>query len=334
MARIGHVVVGPDAHGVVRYALTVGDALHASGERHTVVRLRTPDSELPSLDHCSLVHLHVNDRLFGRSPAAAAEALQTLTHRIGVPVSMTLHDLPQPSDGAAMDVRAGFYRTAVASAVGIVVSSEHEASLLAQHVDASAKPEVVPLMIDSVRRTPRGPTTATTVGVLGFLYPGKGHIETLKAMEDLPEAVGFVALGSPSPGHEDIADTLRAAAAGTGRACEVTGYLTEDEIHERAARVTVPVAYHRHMSASGSINTWIAAGRRPLVPRSTYSEELDARSPGLVLVHDADEASLRRAIAASIADPSGTWIDPETVPRPTPADVAEAHTALFERWAE
>lgn len=334
ISDIGHLVIGPVTHGVVRCAISVRNALKDIGEKHPMARLDNPDADIPTdVQQCGLVHIHVTDRLFGRNPAAAAHALRATVRRLDRPVSVTLHDIPQPSDGPAMRARIEFYREAAACAVGVVVSSGHEATLLAEHVDANLKPEIVPLMIERHPVARPAPTAERTVGVLGFLYPGKGHIETLDALRDLPPTVGFVALGTPSPGHEDLVDELHAAAAGSGRACEVTGFLDDAELRARAARVTVPVAYHRHMSASGSVNSWIAVGRRPLVPRTPYTQELDARSPGMVQLHDNDDRALRTAIAHAVANPSSTWLDTSTVPSPSPADVALAYSELLRRWS-
>ncbi|WP_072803313.1 hypothetical protein [Rhodococcoides yunnanense] len=341
-SAVCHLVVGPRKHGVVEYAISVHDALvHGAlahggrvdfGTDHRCAFLESPDAELPPLD-CSLVHIHVTDRLFGRTPGEATERFSALVDALGTDVSVTLHDLPQPSDGAAMQARAEFYRTVVRVAAGVIVSSEHETALLQNVVDDSIVPAMVPLMIGT--RPPRrrlSTPTAPTVGVLGFLYPGKGHIETLRAMEDLPISVGFVALGTPSPGHEYLADELRGVAARTGRRIEITGFLGDEELERRIHEVTVPVAYHRHLSASGSINTWIAQGRKPLVPRGGYITELDDRSPGVVSIHADDDGSLRHAIASAIDDSTSTWIDTSVEPVPSPSDVAAAYDEHLTRW--
>ncbi|SNT42100.1 hypothetical protein [Rhodococcoides kyotonense] len=329
-----HLVVGPRKHGVVEYAISVHEALSMHEPGHQRVVIDTPWSPLPSsLSECGLVHVHVTDRLFGRTPDKASEHLRSVIDAVDRPVSVTLHDLPQPSDGPSMSARVQFYRDVVLAAAGVIVSSEHEAALLRTHVDPAAAPEVVPLMIESRTARAVSPTPASpTVGVLGFLYPGKGHIETLRAMADLPPEVGFLALGKPSPGHEDLVDELHEVAALSGRACEVTGYLDDHEMQDRIRAVTVPVAYHRHMSASGSINTWIAHGRRPLVPRGDYTCELDRRSPGVLAMHGNDDDSLRSAIFDAVADSSSTWLGPETVPFPTSADVADAYAKALSRW--
>lgn len=331
--RVGHLVIGPPTHGVVRYALAVHAALTESGESPPLAVVATATAVPDALADCALIHLHVTDRLFGVSATEALDNLRALAGTHGGRLSMTLHDIPQPSDGTVLDRRARFYRGALELADGVIVSSEHEARLLRNHVDSTASVHVVPLMIDAPRERPRPRTvTSHSVGVLGFLYPGKGHLETLHAMADLPAEVEFVALGTPSTGHEDLLDELRSVATEQGRHCEVTGFLPDEELHRRMASITVPVAYHRHMSASGSINTWISARRRPLVPRTDYIEEFAARTPGSVTIHEDGPTALQAAIAAALDNPPSTWIDDSVRPVPSPADVAAEYRRLYAGW--
>lgn len=330
---VGHFIVGPETHGVVRYARAVHDALAAQGQHLRLEAAASAETVSASLASCTLVHMHVTDRLFGDNPGEALQRLRALAATHGGRISLTLHDIPQPSDGESMSRRAEFYRGAIELAAGLVVSSEHEARLLHEFVDATARPGVVPLMIEAPDPARAAPTVPIdTVGVLGFLYPGKGHIETLRAMEDVSPAVSFVALGTASPGHEDLVDELRAVAADQGRGFEITGFLGDNELLRRMGEITVPVAYHRHMSASGSINTWISARRKPLVPRSAYILELDRRSPGSLAVHEDSDEALRDAVAEAVANSARTWLDIDVHPVPSPGDVAAAYSALYRRW--
>nr|WP_296765712.1 hypothetical protein [Rhodococcus sp. (in: high G+C Gram-positive bacteria)] len=335
-SRFGHLVVGPRTHGVVRYAASVHAASAKILDHHCVAFAETPRADvLGELSDCELVHVHVSDRLFGRTPASAADELRAMVGRLGRPVSVTLHDLPQTSDGQAMASRIAFYRDVAERAAGLVVSSRHEAALFREHISREIEPQVIPLMIEDHLGTRRvtATTADATVGVLGFLYPGKGHIEVLNAMAGLPGEVGFVVLGAPSAGHDYLVDELRSVAEQDSRSFEITGFLDDDDLHRRAAGITVPVAYHRHLSASGSINTWIALGRAPLVPRGTYTDELNSRSPGALNMHAEGDSALRQAISDAVADPTRTWIEPSVSTGPAPSDVARMHDDLFRRWA-
>ncbi|AKT52502.1 hypothetical protein ADJ73_01420 [Arsenicicoccus sp. oral taxon 190] len=292
------------------------------------------------------VHLHVTDKLLGRTAAQAADVLTALAAQVRLTV--TLHDLPQPADGpGGFERRAAAYAQVVAAVHGVVVSSRHEAALLDDalaQAGAPALPDdrraVVPLPVATHERpaTPPEPIPPSDAApgadqrdlvVLGYLYPGKGHEEALDAAATLPDDVGVLALGRPSDGHDDLAEELGARAARLGRRFAVTGYLPDDELVGRLRGAAVPVAPHRHLSASGSINSWLAAGRRPLVPRSRYVEELVARCPGAVLVYD----DLAAAARAALADPASTWLGPDVRLTPTRDEAGRCYAAVLARWA-
>lgn len=318
-APVTCLVVGPDEHGVTAAALAQWEVLRrdGGGPVHLVRRPARPEvGDLLSALHSAPdgpVLVHVTDRLFATDAAAAAEVVTALA-RVR-PLVLTLHDLPQASDGVVNHPRrAAAYRRMAWAATRVVVSSRHEERLLGA-CGVEVAPAVVPLPVPraepgtrvDVRRPPGA------VAVLGFLYPGKGHEQVVDALDALPAGVGLLALGRPSDGHDHLVEELRVLARDRDREFSVTGYVPAAELTARLRSAVLPVAPHEHLSASGSINTWIGAGRRPLVPRSDYVEELLERSPGCVLVYD----DLREGLARAWADPGSTWGDPSG---PTVAD--------------
>ena len=84
--------------------------------------------------------------------------------------------------------------------------------------------------------------------------------------------------------------------------------------------MTVPLAPHTHISASGSINSWIAAGRRPLVPAGRYVAELDRRMPGAVWIYQPGE--LLTCIKSAVAHPERTMLPNDFPVGPTTELVA------------
>lgn len=300
------LVVGPAQHGVTAAAL-VQAAVPGPVEVVRCERPVGPDdvAGLTAAVRGRLVHVHVTDRLFGRSPEEAAEFVVALAGSCTLVV--TLHDLPQPSDGTVNHPRrSAAYARIARAAAGVVVSSEHERRLLHACGVEGPGPVVVPLPVPSpgVDLGERDAASAGDVAVLGFLYPGKGHEAVLEALVDLPAAVGLRALGRPSEGHEDLPERLSARAAQLGRRFTVSGFVPEPDLPRSLRSVLVPVAPHEHLSASGSINTWIGAGRRPLVPVSDYAEELLTRNPGAVELYD----DLPDALSRAVADPGRTWL--------------------------
>ena len=108
-----HLIVGPAGHGVTEYALGLARATEAE-----VLREETfGDSPLTGP-----VHVTFTDHLFG-------DTAELLLARIDGPLSVSLHDIPQPEEGAERYARrARVYRELVERADAAVVNSDHEAS--------------------------------------------------------------------------------------------------------------------------------------------------------------------------------------------------------------
>lgn len=272
---MNHLIVGPAGHGVTEYALGLARATNAA----SVIREETFGSApLPE----GPIHVTFTDHLFG-------DTAETLLARLGDrPFSVSLHDIPQPEEGKGRYARrAEIYRTLASAADVAVVNSEHEAQFFP--ADAPA-PAVIRLPIPVIH-SPFAPEDGT-VGVLGFLYPGKGHEDLIAA---LPEAT-LRFLGAVSAGHEEWADHLVASA----RNVELTGWLTDDELAREIGRIAVPVCPHRHFSASGSLMTWLGAGRKVLVTDSDYAREIDAWLPGRVTL--VEEGGWRDAVEKHVPE--------------------------------
>lgn len=331
--RIVFLVVGPTGHGVTDHARALARATPTG----RIVRLGADgpptESELAAAAAgARIVHVHVTDRLFGRAPAELAAAMELLAGHC--PLSVTLHDLPQPSDGEHFARRAEAYRRVREAATLVQVCSETERRLLVGLSQSAAPVRVVPLPIpwregaaaaDLEPPTPR----PGEVGVLGYLYPGKGHDWVLDQLGQLRRSRSEVpwrlrVLGRPSAGHEYLLRELQQQAHHLGVGLHVTGFVPEVALDAELRRVAIPVAAHRHLSASGSIHRWIAAGRRPIVSRSAYAEELLDRWPWALMV--VDDAQLGPAIATVQRSPDRSWIDPRWRQR-APWGVSEAAQA-------
>ncbi|GMA28676.1 hypothetical protein [Arenivirga flava] len=301
-----------------------GVTLHAERMRR-LLRPLAPDQRVATLDALpdGPVHVQFTDRLWGSSPEEAAERFRGLAACRAV--TATLHDVPQPSDGEGrFGRRAACYAAVIAAAAGVVCSSEHEAQLLREHVGATGPVAVIPLPLLPAPPAER-PEPRATVGLLGYFYPGKGHAEALAAMAaaGLAGELGIEVLGAPSRGHEGELDDFVRSAQEAGFEVEVTGYLPDDELLARSRETGVPVIAHQHISASGSLNSWLEAGRRPIVLRGRYTEEMDRLRPGTLTL--ADDDALGAAIAAAASAPHSTWQE-TAMPAPTTA------RALLDWW--
>lgn len=323
---VAHLVPGPRGHGVVEHARGLARACGRQA--------RWPEGALAE----QVAHLSFTDALYGRGveeAVAAVLAVGDRVHRCGRRWSVTLHDLPQADDDHAGDRRRRAYATLAAAADGVVVSSRHEQALLSDTGGPGPRAlAVIPLpMTLPVPDPGRGagpelePGLAGAAVVFGFLYPGKGHAEAIEALAAAPPDVPrrLVALGAPSAGHETLAADLAAAAAAREVAFTVTGPVPDLAVGPGLRAAGIPLAPHRHVSASGSVATWIAAGRRPLVSESRYTRELLERWPGCV--HPVAEGDWPAAISRARTDPA--WTRSEGPPPWGWAEVADAYRRFW-----
>ncbi|GAA1643090.1 hypothetical protein [Microbacterium flavum] len=331
MSGVPLLLVHPGTHGVAVYAGDLARAARAARPAGTPeVRTIDPVALDAREDHAP-VHVHFTDRLWGPSPEEAARAFAALAARR--PVSVTLHDVPQASDGEPNRTRRrDAYAIVTAAARGVVVNSAHERALLAEEGVWAGAPAIIPLPVsldetlgalgvDAQRPRPDG-----SVGVLGYFYPGKGHDEAAQAAAAAGIAT-LTVLGRASEGHAADLDAFVSRAAGLGVAVEVTGWLDDAEIARRARAVSVPVIAHRHVSASGSLASWIGWGRRPVAVRGRYVDEMALLRPGTLRA--VEGADLPAAVAAAAADPGSTWHGLARLPMSWP-DAAAAYL----RWWE
>lgn len=323
---VTHVLVGPRHHGVVRFGLALHDAMRVRGLPSRQVWMPGV-AQLTGALEPGRVHVQFTDRLFGDTPQDAARTIADLARR--TPVTVTLHDLPQPSDGANAARRRAAYAEVVASSSGVVVSSAHERELLRDIGIDVARVTVIPLPIAPRQPVPVRPVPQRSIGVFGFLYPGKGHDEVIAATAGLPPDIEVHAIGEASAGHGDLVDDLTAHAHRLGRRFLLTGHIPDHRLGAVLQRVAVPVVAHTHVSASGSLGSWLSASRRPLAPTNRYTREVEDRNPGMLTLYPAD--GLRAAIRFALDTPESTWLHQDSVPRPTPADTALAYHDFLRR---
>jgi glycosyltransferase involved in cell wall biosynthesis len=171
--------------------------------------------------------------------------------------------------------RAEAYGRIVRASHAWATNSWHEHALVDRWIAAGARGTVIPLPVHATPGPP-GPSRAVAglvpaepvVGVFGFVYPGKGHRQVVRAVAALRRAGTMASvrvLGDAAPGHADEVEALVRTSRERGVPVEVTGRVAEDDLVRALRDVSVGVTAHRNVSASGSLNSWIAAGRRPLV---------------------------------------------------------------------
>lgn len=328
------LVIGPTQNGVVEYARDLASVLQVRHPGATSVVVGGLGEAQAIAEERGRIHLHVSDRIFGSSAEHSALAVESLARSAAVTV--TLHDLPQVSDGAAnLERRSEAYRRIVVAARGCVVGSRHEAELVRAHLGADLPyPVVVPLGVHDRKGatgSPRVATRADDVVIAGYFYPGKGHEEVVDAIAALAATDGarpmrLTGLGAIAGGHERECERLALTAGALGIEFSMTGYLDRAEYHARLVSARVPVAAHQHLSASRSILDWIEAGRRPLVPDTRYTRELAALRPGVVTLYP--PGALAEAIGRAFAHPESTELEAGTDLGYSLADAADDYV----RW--
>lgn len=339
-ATVGFVHVGPDRHGVRRYGTLVERAVSATMD---VQNIELPDGAHAAAHlarhrfDATVVHLQFSDHLL---PIEDFEQVVGAVRRNGPGlraqrIVVTLHDCPGiGNDTAAADARrAPAYQRAAGLADAVIVCSHHEREGLAA-TGVRVPVDVIAHLVED-RIPPERPSIdpgPKTVCVLGFVYPGKGHDRVVAACALVDEPLELVVLGEAAVGHEDLLDDLVTDAAAHNVRCRVTGWLDEPRLDDWLVDADVAVVAHHAPSASGSLATWLSAGRRPLVAASRYSCELDHLAPGSLRLFDPSDgaAALAGAIGDALRDPSSTRA---ARPHPVlePATVAAAHVALYER---
>lgn len=308
------VAPGPDHHGAVRHTVQVAALLRDRGVDVSLTR------SLAAGEGEALTWTPFTDALFGRDIASAAHAFRTWAGSRHGPLVVTLHDVPGSDPDPARDHRriAG-YQAVVDRADAVAVCSADEAARVRAVLGRAAT--VVPLPVEPL--SPAGPrpgwASRPSVGVLGFVYPGKGHDLAVEAARRTGADV--VAIGGAGPGSQALLAQLREQAGRGGVELVVTGPLTERDLHAAALAVDVPLAAYATRSASASLHTWLACGRRPVAIPGPYADELSSRWTGVIDVR----SDLHEAVTEALADPGRTWL---TAPAPRP-DVGAAYARLF-----
>jgi hypothetical protein len=309
-------ISGPRHHGVVRHARAVAALVAAEG------------AGVVGSGPADLTHAQFSDTLWGPDVATAAGAYERWSSAVPHPLVVTLHDVPGSDPDPAREARRREgYRRVLAASDGVIVSSRHEATKAAELTPH--RPRVIELPLPAGSSRPATGATVSwgagpTLGLLGFLYPGKGHAEVIAAAGRRAPAPRVVSLGAVSTGHQSLRRDLALHADRHGVELVVTGALSDIELTAAMAAVTVPLVPGRLVSASASLVTWVGHGRRPLVAAGAYADELAARHAGIVARYDGPD-ELDAAIEGALSDPLGTRLEEV----PSWPDVGGEHLAAY-----
>jgi len=286
---IATVLFGERSDGITMYAQALAD----NGRPTTAARAVHHVDDLGwEVDDFDAVHVHVSDRLIADSDGAWNTLVQRCRFA-GVSLVATLHDLPQRDDCVHRNRRrSAVYRSIAGAADIVIVSSESERGAASSiGIDSS----VVPHPIFPIRRAtiPVRAVTRThatrTIVVAGFVHPGKGVAEMVDAIGDVRgtplHGWQLRLVGSVTERHRDEPTRIEAQARANGLDFRHIGAVSDRGWSRELSHATVGVCPHLHCSASGSILSWIAHGRRPVATSLPFSRELaDERRDALTLV--------------------------------------------------
>ena len=148
------------------------------------------------------------------------------------------------------------------------------------------------------------------VTLLGFVYGRKGHRYAVEAVPALPEDVVMVYAGGPVAGRSYVHDlaVAKAQELDLGDRFRITGYLSEEELETWIAATHLAILPFTDLSASGSLSSWIAAGKPMLVCDLPGFREYEARAPGALRFFSPTEpaplaTAIRKALDGPLPDP-------------------------------
>jgi len=296
---IGILQVGRPESGVRRYARIVADEIAGRPDVHVVEAdagllegraggLATHGRRFTDAG-ADVVLMQWNRRGWGRGPRSVKRFLDFRRTWRG-PLVATLHDVfdrPRIRDRWLVP-EAWSLRMLGRSADRLIVHSEVEVERLRGIVPAE-KLRVIPHFVEertlalspAEARAHLGIADRRVVTILGFIYGRKGHKPTVDAIPALPPDVLVVFAGGPVAGRDKVLAYVRQKRTELGieDRLRITGYLSEEEMETWIAASHLALLPFRDLSASGSLSTWIAAGKPLLVSDLPGFREYAARVP-------------------------------------------------------
>jgi glycosyltransferase involved in cell wall biosynthesis len=131
-------------------------------------------------------------------------------------------------------------------------------------------------------RAKLGLSDRRVVTLLGFVYGRKGHRYAVDAVPYMPDDAVLVYAGGPVAGRSFVYDLAmsKAQELELGDRFRITGYLSDDELETWIAATNLAILPFTDLSASGSLSSWISAGKPMLASDLPGFREYARRVPG------------------------------------------------------
>jgi len=295
--NVGFLHLGRVESGVRRYGQLIADEMRArEGLDVTEVEAGRVDQSseqlarvAAELSGCDVVLMQWNKRGWGKH--GSLPRLLRFRRAYEGALVVTLHDVfdRQGFRERYLQADAWSLRQLGRTADRIVVHSQIEVERLSGFVPVE-KVRVIPHFVET-RELPLSPAEARAklglgerklVTLLGFVYGRKGHRYAVEAVPYMPDDAMMVYAGGPIEGRTFVHDLAlqKAEELGLGDRFLITGYLSEEDLGTWMAATHLAILPFTDLSASGSMSSWISAGKPMLVSDLPGTREYARRAPG------------------------------------------------------
>jgi glycosyltransferase involved in cell wall biosynthesis len=275
--------------------------------------------------------------LLARAPAQLAAALTGKNTTVPEPMTPALF---------ASEMKRTFGPDAIAvrwlARRATILACSHEEERRIRAFAPTAKTAVIPHFVEDRPSLPDSHAAKVALGLnghrivtlLGFIHARKGHGLLLEALAQLPPSVVAVFAGGARDPR--IVEDLLALARSLGVAARlhITGYLPEDKLEQYLAATDLAVCPFYSVAASGSLTSWISAGRPILASDLPLIAEYNAHQPGAIQTFaPLTSHALAAAIRSTLERPAESLSDPVRRLQESlrPAAIIERHLELYRR---
>jgi glycosyltransferase involved in cell wall biosynthesis len=298
LRNLGFLHLGRPESGVRRYGQLIADEARASGDLAIIEAEagRVDESSqlltrvAGELSGCDVVMMQWNRRGWGKTGRSLPRLLRFRRAYQGALV-VTLHDVFDREGLRQRHLQPDVWslRWLGRTADRVVVHSQIEVERL-RGIIPMQKLRVVPHFVErrELALTPQeararlGLSDRRVVTLLGFVYGRKGHRYAVEAVPFMPADAVMVYAGGPVAGRSYVHDLAlsKAQELGLGDRFRITGYLTDEELATWISATTLAILPFTDLSASGSLSSWISAGKPMLVSDLPGFREYGRRVPG------------------------------------------------------
>ena len=298
LRNLGFLHLGRTESGVRRYGQLIAAEARARDDLAIVEaeagRVDESSSQLAqvaaALAGCDVVLMQWNRRGWGKHGSSLLRLMRFRRAYRGALV-VTLHDVFDRDGLRQRHLQPDVWslRWLGRTADRVVVHSQIEVERL-RGIIPMDKMRVVPHFVEHRQlelspdeaRARLGLSDRRVVTLLGFVYGRKGHRYAVEAVPFMPDDAVMVYAGGPVAGRSYVYDLAlsKAQELNLGDRFRITGYLSDEEMATWISATHLAILPFTDLSASGSLSSWISAGKPMLVSDLPGFREYGRRVPG------------------------------------------------------